>query len=808
MQELELEQRMKNEGVRRAEAIIQRHVERGATSDTFGGVALLKHMVEPAAVEIAGYLAGVESRPSRRPALFRLAGHMDPFVLAYLTGKVALDKASVRATLLRTTLAIGGAIEDELRLAAFEGEEPMLYLTIARSLRQRGSSPDHARAVWKASADKADIEIPIWSRNEKVQVGMVLFDLFAKATGLVRRFLLPVANNRWQWMVELTEHTLEWLQDYHDKAVLLRPMFMPTLIEPKLWDSTLGGGYHTSVLSPLPLVKRTYRPHVERLQAADLSLVYQGVNAIQSTAWKINTPVLDVMKRAWESGAKLPCMPLRDERELPPKPMNFDDNAEAKREWKHAARDVYIQRVKDRGARFDFSRLLSMASEYAEAPAMYFPHQLDFRGRCYAVPVGLTPQGPDEARALLTFAHEEVVPSATISYGAPLCSALRWLEIHGANTFGYDKVSFDKRWAWARNNRERVLATARDPFADLWWTEADKPWSFLAWCFEIAKVHQTGASSLPISLDGSCNGLQHFSAMLRDPIGGAAVNLIPADEPQDIYQRVADRTVELLREHASTDHPRAWVARAWLDFGIDRKITKRPVMVLPYGGTRKSCLEYVRDAVRERIEAGEPDPFGIEMYRATAYLSGLVWDAIGDVVVAAREAMAWLQQVARIATKANIPLAWTTPSGFVAYQEYRDFKMNIIKTKMRGEMIRLADYGEYKKLDPNRQVLGISPNFVHSLDAAAMMLTIDEALRRGVRQFAMIHDSYGTVAAHTEALSQVIRQSFVSMYEQHDVLAEFARDVSALDPGLVLPLPPPKGVLDLRMVQDSPYFFA
>src|SRR3546814_16441857 len=52
-------------------------------------------------------------------------------------------------------------------------------------------------------------------------------------------------------------------------------------------------------------------------------------------------------------------------------------------------------------------------------------------------------------------------------------------------------------------------------------------------------------SRIPVALDGSCSGLQHFSAMLRDEEGGAAVNLLPAERPQDVYKRVAVRAQEM-----------------------------------------------------------------------------------------------------------------------------------------------------------------------------------------------------------------------------------------------------------------------
>lgn len=43
-------------------------------------------------------------------------------------------------------------------------------------------------------------------------------------------------------------------------------------------------------------------------------------------------------------------------------------------------------------------------------------------------------------------------------------------------------------------------------------------------------------SHLPVHMDGSCNGLQHYAALGRDVAGGQAVNLLPSDKPQDVYK--------------------------------------------------------------------------------------------------------------------------------------------------------------------------------------------------------------------------------------------------------------------------------
>ena len=57
-------------------------------------------------------------------------------------------------------------------------------------------------------------------------------------------------------------------------------------------------------------------------------------------------------------------------------------------------------------------------------------------------------------------------------------------------------------------------------------------------CFALAGDPHGYVCSLPVHQDGSCNGLQHYAALGRDAAGGAAVNLIPSDRPQDVYTDV------------------------------------------------------------------------------------------------------------------------------------------------------------------------------------------------------------------------------------------------------------------------------
>jgi DNA-directed RNA polymerase len=71
-----------------------------------------------------------------------------------------------------------------------------------------------------------------------------------------------------------------------------------------------------------------------------------------------------------------------------------------------------------------------------------------------------------------------------------------------------------------------------------------------------------------------------------------------------------------------------------------------------------------------------------------------------------------------------------------------------------------------------RAISGIAPNFIHSLDASHLRLTINAARSREVESFAMVHDCYGTTAADAPKVATLLRWAFMEMYEQHAPLSE------------------------------------
>ena len=116
-----------------------------------------------------------------------------------------------------------------------------------------------------------------------------------------------------------------------------------------------------------------------------------------------------------------------------------------------------------------------------------------------------------------------------------------------------------------------------------------------------------------------------------------------------------------------------------------------------------------------------------------------------------------------------------------------------------------------RKIDPTRQVSGIAPNFIHSLDASHLMMSVCEAKRHSISNFALIHDSLGTHAGLTEDFAKIIRETFYRLYSEYTPLEDITKHLLAQieEPDKEkIPTPPTKGDLDLTKIKEAVYLFA
>ena len=166
-----------------------------------------------------------------------------------------------------------------------------------------------------------------------------------------------------------------------------------------------------------------------------------------------------------------------------------------------------------------------------------------FRRFSDPVPPHLSNVGSDLCRGMLTFADAKPLGSR----------GLYWLKVHLANFAGKDKMSFDARASYIDDNMDNVRASAENPFSENpWWMTFDDPFQGLATCKEIIRAIDSGdpasyMCALPVHMDGSCNGLQHYAALGRDAVGGRAVNLLEGDGPEDVYLGVMHKSFDVLQ---------------------------------------------------------------------------------------------------------------------------------------------------------------------------------------------------------------------------------------------------------------------
>ena len=797
--QVELEREMREHGLSRYHKQNEKKVDRNQEATTDYGQYLLRATLEKLAEALEEYLHSCkEGRAGRTATAAVLIDYLEPSVTAVITLRVVLNQITRQRAFSSASIALGMAMEDEIRIRTYEENNPALMRVVMKDLEERSSSYSYKRKKLIEAAKRDGLEWNTWTQRERLLVGNALIDLTIQHTGLLTHKIMNSQGKKKKLLLP-SETTMKAIQDLNSFKEVLKPEFYPCIAPPADWASPYGGGYHTHHIRELTLVKTSNHNYLAELRHFDMPSVYKAVNAMQRTAYKVNTFVLDTLQEIWDSGIHLPSLPPSENFPIPGKPLDIATNKEARTAWKREAVIIHTENNRLDSKRLLLRKTIEIAKKFRTESALYMVYQLDFRGRIYAVPNYLNPQGPDFAKGLLTFSEGKPIDETGACH----------LAIHGANCFGFDKVSLQARVDWVLENEERILLAAEDPLADLWWAkESSSPFQFLAFCDEWAGWREEGegfVSHLPVAADGSCNGLQHFAAMLRSTTTGKEVNLVPMEEPQDIYQRVADRVTAKLKK---MDEP---LAELWLQFGVKRGCTKRPCMVLPYGGRQYSFSDFVMDYIVEQKEKGDMHPFGEDAFRAATFLSKHIWDSIGEVVHAATDAMAWLQKSSRVASSEGLSIRWDTPVNFPVLQAYKETKPYRIETKLLGSTFRPTLYKETGKIDKIRQSNGISPNFVHSIDAAHMMMTIDVALEFGIKSFAMVHDSYGTHAADAESLWWCLRKAFVKMYTQQDVLENFRASLLEVLPpekhGEIPPVPS-KGDLDINQVEHSEFFFA
>jgi len=799
---------MLNYGADRFRAQENSLIDGGHYAQTSAGSKLLKGYLSQVSEYISNYLAG---NCGRRGKYWKVLDLVDADKIAMFTLQSCITALYVESHVTSIVRQIGGMVQDELRFKTFEAENSELFRTLQNDMdRRQTDSYRHRHRVLVHAMNKEQIEWKAWDDETRFGVGATALSLMLKSSDLFEKKTISSARKKQQFLVP-SEAALEWMERSDEAVAAMLPDRMPCLIPPADWDDNYAGGYYTPKLRMMtPLVKTRRGPagdaHRRLLRSTEMPEVLNAVNALQRTPWRVNSAVLETMQIVWDQNLGI-GMPPSEPLDIPQSPVHNLDRSNLTpqqekdfQDWKGIAREMHTMEKQRQGKVLQTARTIRIAGLLKDKEQFYYVYQCDFRGRVYSAASGVSPQGDDAGKAVLQFG--EAKPLGT--------RGLYWLKVHGANKYGEDKCSFDARAAWIEDRHDQWVAVAEDPIgARAYWKDADKPWQFLAFCFEYAEAVQVGAayrSRLPIALDGSCNGLQHFSAMLRDRVGGRAVNLTDTGQPEDVYQEVADVCWDKLLLARSSGEG---MAANWIDCiqaagheTMPRSLTKKPVMTLPYGSTQQACTGSIL-AWYAPIGSGLPDN---ETFAHCVYLSHLLWESISEVVVAARGAMDWLQEAAGTLAHEGEPLVYRSPMNFPVYQGSRKSEKKEVYCSIGGSRMHLMIQVDTEEIDARRQRQGSSPNLVHHVDATHMMMCINAGAEQGIDSFAMIHDDFGTHACHIDEWHGIIRHCFVRMHSDNDFLGKFKK-TQENSSGLTLNTLPPSGDLDIEEVFESTYFF-
>lgn len=469
-------------------------------------------------------------------------------------------------------------------------------------------------------------------------------------------------------------------------------------------------------------------------EAGSMSSVFEAINLLQETPYKINMPILEAAKAIFEAGGGRLGIPLREREKLEEV---FDLNAfdkvreecvEGKRNWKEFYKlqeklEAIKAQIYDNQLVSDFinfNKTIEIAEILGENNAFYIPLNVDSRGRMYCLSKDLNYQRDDLNKGLIKFANTKKIGKKGHIWLAILGGANNYEKFEGVDL---SKVNFDKRYEFVLDNEEAILACAEDPFQCDFWKNAENPFQFLAFCFEWKAWVDSGRSedfetSYICYVDGTCNGLQHWSALLKDENLAELVNVKATAEPGDIYQKMADKAfdqilVDIERVYECAEDILSLYAEGEISFelfkiliqqiqaleayllfelGANRKVFKTPVMTSTYGvtprGAKDQILKALKDVIIKLADQDEVVLSAIKDQRLWNMLAKYYTDTLRGVLAVEMPSltygMEYLKVLAEFLAKSYPYLTWSTPDGFKVFQKYNKTEEKKINTLLTG----------------------------------------------------------------------------------------------------------------------------
>ena len=659
---------------------------------------------------------------------------------------------------------IAKAVETEMKLNFYKSQDKELFKDITKFFKHTTGSRQKA-TVFTYKFNQKGMTWKNWSGSDRHKVGGWVVNAIASVLGWVRIELIrhPTCKTKTINVLTYSPEFLLYKEAVLDQAMEKAHLLLPMVHPPNNWSVTERGGLLTeSIRQNHPLVRTYFPPLKQGVTPIEM------LNNLQHQRYTLNPAVYQVALDAFNSYRTIGKFCRETAKPFPPSPGD-NPTEEVLRQYKREAREIAEYNAGLEQKNWRTTETMYLAGLYMDEDVLYLPWSFDYRGRVYPQTSTLNPQGTDFDKSLLYFKDEGPVNEW-------------WLAFHCATTFGNDKWSMDERVNWTRDNISLITRVATDPLGNQSdWEDVEEPWCFLASCLEyynccVLKVKET--SGLPVGIDATCSGLQHLSAMTMDGEAASQVNVTPTDKPADGYKTVAEASLKYIEDEEVHQY-------------LNRKVTKRTVMCVPYGITQDSARKHIRSALKDQgVDLSKPG-------RLTETVSAIYKKAVPEVFNGPVNVMNWLQGCAKELMTTNKEINWVTPSGFHVRQCLKKSVSKRISTNILGSLVTSHVGVGFGEPDIQAHKGALPPNLVHSLDASLLHLTF----AKYDKPFTVIHDCVMGRSCDMEGMSYKLRENFIRMYKSYP-LKDWASQVGVTIPdGLV------KDNLDIDSVIHSQYFF-
>lgn len=735
-----------------------------------------------------------KENPENKIFLHKDLINMDFARLAEITIANIIQSAFATESINSCAKKIGTSLNDELIFDCFRTKYPEILKSKLDEYKYNSNQNLRTSMVFLANKID-DFDLEQIDSSSRSLIGKVLVDIFLKNNSNIafnREYRKKKNAHRKKSRSYMTVSELNLTDEFKNETdrligirLLASTEYKPMTIKPKPWTSVWDGGYYS--LSHLTFIKAN-KKIIRRMSQYDLSYTMQQVNRIQEVPYRINHQVYDVMQNLFinsigdiknKFGDDVLPVEIKDEAK-PQRPPILDANLEEmsdenkeiykkeKNDYKKKMHAFYYEKASTESKRNLMRNILSLAAEYKNK-VMYFPHQVDKRGRIYAVPKFLNPQSNDYSKGMLLLANKEKITA----------DGVESLKFHIANVFAFDNIdkqSFEDKVKWTEENEEMILNIANNPYDYTEWHNADKCWQALAACFEYKGWKEQGfdfETSLIVDVDGANNALQHYGALLLDRKTAEMCNIADNFKPKDSYLAVADATREMMLENFAlkyNDEEKALVEKI-LAFGFGRKECKHPVMTLGYGSTPNGWRSQIMKVYNKKIAAGTENVFNdiYERHNAVSLIINLLKIIMPEKIAAAFVAMETMKDYMRIALDdGKEEFIWVNPIGFPLYQKYKKTDSKTVTMNFNRKQIEMPKYRETEKNDVGKLINACAPNFIHSIDSCNLLMTVDEMHKKGIKDYVFVHDSFGCGANNLKTMRIVVRNTFADLH--HDNL--------------------------------------